>query len=188
MAGQKIGYIRVSSVDQNTERQLSDIDLDKTFTDKLSGMNTKRPQLQECISYMRNGDQLFVHSIDRLARNLQDLQEIVEQVTDKGALVIFVKENLRFSGDDDPMSKVIMQVMGAIAEFQRTLIKSAQREGIEKAKAAGKYNGGPSLNEEKIDSINQLANSGKTKVGTAATVGVSLSTVYKYWPKEANKL
>lgn len=187
MSGQKIGYVRVSSIDQNTERQLSDIDLDEKFTDKLSGMNTKRPQLQACISYCRSGDQLYVHSIDRLARNLVDLQKIINQITDKGATVIFVKENLRFSGDDDPMSKVIMQVMGAIAEFSRTMIKTAQREGIEKAKAAGKYKGGKAISDDKIASIRSMAHQGIRKVTVASTLLLSEKTIYKYWPKELNK-
>ena len=93
---QNIGYIRVSTLDQNTERQLADVKLHKIFEDKASGKDTKRPALAECLRYLRQGDTLLVHSIDRLARNLEDLQKIVRELTDKGVSVRFVKENLIF--------------------------------------------------------------------------------------------
>lgn len=182
MAGQKLGYIRVSSADQNTERQLVDLDLDLTFTDKMSGKDKNRPELIRCMNYIRNGDELFVHSIDRLARNLFDLQGLVKEVIDKGACVYFIKENLRFSGDDDPMSVMVLQVMGAIAQFQRTLIKSAQLEGIARAKLAGKYKGGVGATKEKIKAIKFFGAMGFTKTLSAHMAGVSLSTIYKYWP------
>ena len=99
MTGQKIGYIRVSSVDQNTIRQLDGISLDKVFTEKLSGKSIERPILLECITYIRSGDTLYVHSIDRLARNAKDLLNLVEQLLIKQVTIIFVKNNLTFSSD-----------------------------------------------------------------------------------------
>jgi len=128
--GQLVGYIRVSTLDQNTSRQeeqLSGFELDRTFIDKASGKDTARPQLQEAIKYCREGDKLIVHSMDRLARNLDDLRAIVRGLTDRGVAVQFVKENLTFIGEDSPMSKLMLSVMGAFAEFERSLIKERQR-------------------------------------------------------------
>ncbi len=170
-SGQRIGYVRVSSVGQNTGRQLEGIKLDKTFEEKVSGKDVKRPQLQACLDYCRSGDTLHVHSIDRLARNLQDLQSIVDKLTRKGVKVIFHKENLTFSGEDSPMNKLLFQVMGAFSEFERNLIRERQAEGIAEAKAKGKHLGRPSkldsskkaeirhrkLEEEEDVSISQLA-------------------------------
>ncbi len=124
-----IGYIRVSTTDQNTERQLDGITLDKTFTDKLSGKDTQRPQLQACLEYIREGDTLHVHSMDRLARNLMDLQGMVESLTNRGIVVQFHKESLTFTDDTNAMNKLMLQIMGAVAEFERSLIRERQRKG-----------------------------------------------------------
>ena len=104
-SGKKIGYVRVSSFDQNPERQLEGIELDKKFIEKASGKNTNRPKLEEMIDYVREGDVLIVHSMDRLARNLDDLRRIVFSLTEKHVSVQFLKENLTFTGEDSPMSK-----------------------------------------------------------------------------------
>jgi DNA invertase Pin-like site-specific DNA recombinase len=137
----RVGYIRVSTVDQNTERQLDGEELDKVFTDKASGKDTKRPQLQAALDYLRGGDILVVHSMDMLARNLDDLRRIVLGLTSKGVLVEFVKERLTFTGEDSAMSQLLLSVMGAFAEFERSLIRERQREGIALAKKAGVYKG-----------------------------------------------
>ena len=142
--GQQIGYVRVSSAGQNTGRQLEGVELDKTFEEKVSGKDAKRPQLQACMDYCRSGDTLHVHSIDRLARNLQDLQVSVDKLTGKGVKVVFHKEGLTFSGEDSPMNKLLFQVMGAFSEFERNLIRERQAEGIAEAKAKGKHLGRPS--------------------------------------------
>src|SRR5688500_10570721 len=126
MNGQRIGYIRVSTVDQNTERQLDGIQLDKTFLDKASGRVTKRPQLELLMSFVRSGDTLIVHSMDRLARDQNDLHSIVQSLTGKGVRIEFVKEHLTFTGDDSPISKLMLSVMGAVHEFERALIKERQ--------------------------------------------------------------
>jgi DNA invertase Pin-like site-specific DNA recombinase len=112
MHGQRIGYIRVSTLDQHTERQLEGIEVDKTFTDKASGKDTKRPQLDQLMSFVRSGDTVFVHSMDRLARNLDDLRRIVQTLTGKGVRIEFVKEHLTFTGEDAPMANLMLSVMG----------------------------------------------------------------------------
>src|SRR5918911_1714011 len=141
MNGQRVGYIRVSSLDQQVARQLEGIALDRTFTDKASGRDTKRPQLELLLSFVRAGDTVIVHSMDRLARNLDDLRRIVQTLTGRGVRIEFVKENLSFTGEDSPMASLMLSVMGAFAEFERALIHERQREGIALAKQRGAYKG-----------------------------------------------
>ena len=129
MSGKKIGYIRVSSFEQNPERQLEDTGLNKKFIDKASGKNTARPQLKAMLDYARDGDTIIVHSMDRLARNLDDLRRLVTQLTDQQIRIEFLKEGLTFTGEDSPMSKLLLSVMGAFAEFERSLIKERKMEG-----------------------------------------------------------
>ena len=139
--GKRIGYVRVSSVDQNTVRQLDGIQLDKVFTDKASGKDTNRPQLNAALDYLRDGDVLVVHSMDRLARNLSDLLRLVEGLNQRGVAVEFMKENLTFTGEDSPIANLMLAVMGGVAAFERAMIRERQLEGIAKAKQAGKYRG-----------------------------------------------
>jgi DNA invertase Pin-like site-specific DNA recombinase len=141
MTGQTVGFIRVSTLDQNTVRQLEGETLDRVFTDKASGKDQNRPELDALIQYVRDGDTVLVHSMDRLARNLDDLRAIVRRITEKKAQVRFVHENLTFTGDDSPMATLMLSVMGAFAEFERSLIRERQREGIALAKARGVYKG-----------------------------------------------
>jgi DNA invertase Pin-like site-specific DNA recombinase len=141
MIGQRIGYIRVSTLDQAEARQLEGIEVAKTFTDKASGKDTKRPQLEDLLSFVRAGDTVVVHSMDRLARNLDDLRRIVKSLTGKGVQIEFVKECLTFTGEDSPMANLMLSVMGAFAEFERALIRERQREGIALAKKRGAYKG-----------------------------------------------
>lgn len=137
----RVAYIRVSSVGQNVDRQLPDEKFDKTFTDKASAKDTDRPALADLLDYVREGDTVVVHSIDRLARNLADLEKLVDQLNSKGVSVEFRKESLIFSGGADPMQKLLFQMLGAVAEFERSMIRERQREGIAAAKAAGKQLG-----------------------------------------------
>jgi DNA invertase Pin-like site-specific DNA recombinase len=177
----RVGYIRVSSLDQNTERQLDGQDLDKVFTDKASGKDTKRPQLQAALEYLREGDSLVVHSMDRLARNLDDLRRIVLGLTNKGVLVEFVKERLAFTGEDSAMSQLLLSVMGAFAEFERSLIRERQREGIALAKKAGVYKGRkPSLTDEQARQLRARITAGEKKAALAREFGISRETVYQY--------
>ena len=117
--GQQLGYIRVSSFDQNPGRQLENLELDRLFIDKASGRSTDRPKLKELLEYARQGDTIVVHSMDRLARDLKDLRSLVEHFTSKDIKVQFIKENLTFSGDDSAMSNLLLSIMGGFAEFER---------------------------------------------------------------------
>lgn len=184
--GQVVGYIRVSTLDQNTSRQeeqLKGFHLDETFIDKASGKDTFRPQLQAALKHIRKGDTFIVHSMDRLARNLDDLRGIVKGLTDKGVTVQFVKESMIFTGEDSPMSKLMLSVMGAFAEFERSLIKERQREGIAIAKANGVYVG----RKKSLSSAQALqmvekdkANQGKNRAALAREYGLSRETIYQY--------
>ena len=127
MHGQRIGYIRVSTLDQNPDRQLEGVQVSKVFIDKASGKDTQRPQLEALLSYVREGDTLVVHSMDRLARNLDDLRRMVQKLTGRGVRIEFVKESLAFTGEDSPMANLLLSVMGAFAEFERALIRERQR-------------------------------------------------------------
>ena len=177
----RVGYIRVSTLDQNTERQLDGQELDKVFTDKASGKDTKRPQLQAALDYLREGDSLVVHSMDRLARNLDDLRRIVLGLTSKGVLVEFVKEHLTFTGEDSAMSQLLLSVMGAFAEFERSLIRERQREGIALAKKAGVYKGRkPSLTDEQAQQLRARITAGEKKAALAREFGISRETLYQY--------
>ena len=184
--GKRIGYVRVSSVDQNELRQLDGVQLDKKFTDKASGKDTKRPQLHAALEYLRDGDVLVVHSMDRLARNLDDLRMIVTELTGHGVVVEFVKENLTFTSEDNAMSKLLLSVMGAFAEFERALIKERQREGIALAKQKGVYKGRkPSLNPEQVKALRARIKAGETRASLAREFGISRETVYQYAPVTA---
>jgi DNA invertase Pin-like site-specific DNA recombinase len=155
MPGQRVGYVRVSTADQNTQRQLDSHQLDRLYTDRLSGKDTARPQLEAMLRYLREGDTLLVHSMDRLARNLDDLRRLVRELTGRGVRVSFVKEGLTFTGEDSPMATLLLSVMGAFAEFERALIRERQREGIALAKAPGAYRGPPPSTEPRPSSRTQ---------------------------------
>lgn len=184
--GQLIGYIRVSTLDQSTSRQeeqLQGFNLDTVFIDKASGKDTERPQLQLALKHCRKGDTLIIHSMDRLARNLDDLRAIVKQLTDAGVAVQFVKECMTFTGEDSPMSKLMLSVMGAFAEFERSLIKERQLEGIAVAKTKGVYSGRkPSLSADKVAELlaKDKANGHKNRAGLARELGISRETLYQY--------
>jgi len=175
----RVGYIRVSSVDQNTERQLDGVKLDKVFTDKASGKDTARPQLQAALEYLREGDLLLVHSMDRLARSVDDLRKIVLDLTRKGVHVQFVKENLIFTGEDSPMANLLLSLLGAVAEFERSMIRERQREGIALAKKAGVYKGRkPSLTSMQVEEIRKRVAAGEKKATLAAEYQISRQTLY----------
>ena len=181
MGGQRFGYIRVSSLDQRTERQLEGVDLDRIFTDKASGKDVKRPQLDEMLSFIREGDTLLVHSMDRLARNLDDLRSLVQKLTRKGVRVEFLKEQLVFTGEDSPTATLMLSVMGAFAEFERALIRERQREGIALAKARGVYRGrSKALSADKVDELRARVAAGEQKAGLAREYGISRETLYQY--------
>ena len=186
MTGQRVGYIRVSSVDQNPERQLEGVALDRVFTDKASAKDTARPQLQEMLKFVREGDTIVVHSMDRLARNLEDLRKIVQNQTKRGMRVEFVKEGLTFSGEDSPMAHLMLSVMGAFAEFERALLKERQREGIALAKKRGAYRGRKrTLSPEQIADLKSRIEAGEKKAKVARQMGISRETLYQYLREHA---
>jgi DNA invertase Pin-like site-specific DNA recombinase len=181
MSGQKIGYVRVSAFDQNPERQLEDIAIDRIFIDKASGKDTQRQQLEELLQYVREGDTVVVHSMDRLARNLDDLRRIVQSLTAEGICIQFIKENLSFTGEDSPMANLMLSVMGAFAEFERALIKERQREGIALAKRRGAYKGRKrALSNDDIVALKACVASGEKKAQVARDFGISRETLYQY--------
>ena len=181
MIGQRIGYSRVSTFDQNPERQLDSIKVDRTFTDKASGKDIKRPELEALMSFARTGDTVVVHSMDRLARNLDDLRRIVQMLTQRGMQIEFVKEHLSFTREDSPMANLMLSVMGAFAEFERSLIRERQREGIVLAKQRGAYRGRKkSLSDLKIAELRQRVAAGEQKASLAREFGISRETLYQY--------
>jgi len=181
MKGQIVGYIRVSTFEQNTDRQLEGVQLDKVFTDKASGKDTKRPELESLLQYVREGDTVIVHSMDRLARNLDDLRQTVQKLTGQGIRIQFVKESLTFTGEDSPMANLMLSVMGAFAEFERALIRERQREGIALAKQRGAYRGRKrSLSGRDIAEVCRRIDAGEKKAKVARDYGISRETLYQY--------
>ena len=181
MVGQRIGYVRVSSVEQNTDRQLEGLELARTFTDKASGKDTQRPELEQLLKFVREGDTVVVHSMDRLARNLDDLRRLVADLTKRGVKIQFVKESLTFTGEDSPMSNLLLSVMGAFAEFERALIRERQREGVALAKQRGAYKGRKkTLSPQDVAVLKKRIEAGETKAKVARDLGLSRETLYQY--------
>jgi DNA invertase Pin-like site-specific DNA recombinase len=181
MSDKVIGYIRVSTYDQNPERQLDGMHLDKIFTDKASGKDLERPAFEELRDYVRDGDTVLVHSMDRLARNLEHLRQVVRELTTKGVKVQFVKEKLTFTGEDSPMATLLLSVIGAVAEFERSLIRERQREGVALAKAKGLYKGRKkALNAEQVRELQQRVSQGEKKAALAKAFNIRRETVYQY--------
>lgn len=181
MSGQRVGYVRVSTLDQSTVRQLDGVAVDRVFEDKASGKDVDRPQLEAMIGFVRDGDTVLVHSMDRLARNLEDLRRLVRRLTDKKVRVEFVKEQLTFTGEDSAMANLLLNMMGAFAEFERELIRERQREGIALAKQRGAYRGrARSLGAAQIVELIDRASAGVPKTVLAKEYGVSRETVYAY--------
>jgi DNA invertase Pin-like site-specific DNA recombinase len=179
--GKIIGYVRVSTYEQNEQRQLESVKTDKLFVDKASGKDTLRPQLKAMIDYVRDGDTIVVHSLDRLARNLDDLRQIVQSLNAKEVKVQFLKENLVFTGEDSPMSNLLLSVMGAFAEFERSLIRERQLEGIALAKKKGVYKGRQrTLSPPQIEELKSRIAVGEKKSHLAMEYGISRETVYQY--------
>jgi len=181
VSGQRVGYTRVSSLDQNADRQLDGVTLDRVFTDSASGRSTARPQLEALLAFVRDGDTVLVHSMDRLARNLDDLRALVRTLTGRGVRVQFAKEQLIFTGDDTAMATLLLSVMGAFAEFERSLIRERQREGIALARQRGAYRGrARALNAEQVAQLRQRVADGTPKATLARDFGISRETVYQY--------
>ena len=181
MSGKKIGYIRTSTADQKTLRQLDGVILDKVFMDQCSGKDTNRPQLQLMLEFAREDDVIIVHSMDRLARNLDDLTKLVNRLTAKKVKIQFIKENLIFTGEDSSIAKLMLSIMGAVSEFERNLINERIREGVAIAKKLGKYKGRKkSLNDEQVAELRQLVADRYKKTEIAKKFGIGRNTLYRY--------
>jgi DNA invertase Pin-like site-specific DNA recombinase len=179
--GQRLGYIRVSSVDQNTERQLDGIELDETFTDKCSGKDTNRPGLQALLKHARKGDRIIVHEMARLARNLSDMLSLIKELTSRGIAVEFVKEQLVVDGRADQMSELMLGILGSVAQFERSMILERQREGIKIAQAKGKYRGRKAaLSVARANELRAKAANGAVKAQLAREFGITRQTLYSY--------
>ena len=181
-----VGYIRVSTADQNPDRQheaLASAGVRKIFEDHASGKSLERPAFQEMMVFLREGDRLTVLSLDRLARNLSDLIKIVEDLGSRGVTIDFINENLHFAGGEaaDPVAKLMLQLVGAFAEFERSMIRTRQLEGIALAKERGAYKGRKrSVTPAQIDLIKSQINAGVPLAAVARGMGLSRSTIYRY--------
>lgn len=184
MSGQIVGYVRVSTLDQNTGRQLEqmkDEHTDVIFEDHISGKSLERPELDKLLKHVRKGDTVVVHSMDRLARNLRDLRNLVDDLTDRGVVVKFIKEHLEFTGETNSTAKLMLSIMGAVSEFEREMILERQREGISLAKAEGKYKGGKfKLTGDRLIELRRRATSGENKAALAREFNISRQTLYGY--------
>lgn len=181
MSGKRIGYVRVSSIDQNPQRQLESVTLDKKFVDFASAKSTNRPQLKALLEFVREDDVVIVHSMDRLARNLRDLKQLVHDFISQKIEVHFVKENLQFSSENSATSILILHLMGAFAEFEYSFIRERQREGIEVAKRKGVYKGKKKKIKPGMELIIQREMmTRKSKSQIAQDLGVCRLTLYRH--------
>lgn len=180
--GQRIGYVRISNVDQSGERQLDGEDLDRVFVEQTSCKDPNRPKLKEMLDYVRANDAIVVQSMDRLAHNVGDLRRLVETLTSQGISVEFRQEKLTFAGSSDSsMSTLMLTVLGAVAQCERALIRERRREGIALAMAQGVYRGRKkSLSPEQEADLVRRAGPGSCKSAIAREFGVSRETVYRY--------
>jgi len=175
----RVGYRRVSTVEQNLDRQDLGV-VEQVFEDKASGKNADREQLQKMLSFVRSGDEVVVYSIDRLARDLRDLQSIITKLNDSGVTIEFLSERLVFSGrSDDAFAKLQLQMMGAFAEFERNIIRKRQAEGIAKAKERGVYENRKRKKKVSDKRIFELVANGFNKTEIAETLDVSRMTVHR---------
>jgi DNA invertase Pin-like site-specific DNA recombinase len=185
VTGQRLGYIRVSSTDQNTERQLDGVQLDERFEDKCSGKDRERPALQALLKHARKGDHILVHEMSRLARNLTDMLNLVKELTGRGIVIEFVKEKLVFDGKADSGGMLMLQIMGAVSEFERAMILERQREGIRIAQAKGTYRGRKAaLSLARANELRQRAAAGEVKTQLAREFGITRQTLYAYLTRQ----
>lgn len=183
MTGQRVGYIRVSTLDQNIERQLDGVQLDKVFTDKASGKDTARPQLQAALNHLREGDTFVVHSMDRLSRNTEDMLKVVRELKARGVAVQFMKEQMTFDPySEKAQDELMFTMLSAFAQFERAIIRERQREGIAIAKAKGNvYKGRKrSLEPHEAEDLRRRASKGESKTKLAEEFKISRETLYQY--------
>lgn len=177
--GQIVGYARVSTLEQNVARQVEalEVECDKIFVEKVSAAKTEnRPQFQEMLRYLRNGDILQVTSADRLARSTRDLLDIVQSLKDRGVQVEFL-DNPALN-TDTPQGEFMLTILAAVAQLERSIIRERQAEGIAIARAAGKYDRAPKLSPEQAREVRRLDALGVPKTAIARKMGCSRHTVY----------
>ena len=184
ISGQKVGYARVSSKDQNLERQTAALKKEKCFRifdDTVSGSSTDRPGLDGALNYVRPGDQLVVMSMDRLARSLIDLHRLVDELTSQDISVKFLKVGQTFSLNSTPIAKLMLGLLGSVAEFERAIIRERQAEGIARAKARGVYKGrAKALTDEQLAQAQGWVDAGVPKAEVARRLGIGRTTLYNY--------
>ncbi|MGP5115083.1 recombinase family protein [Corynebacterium casei] len=184
ISGQKVGYARVSSKDQNLERQTAALKKEqcfRIFTDTVSGSSTDRPGLDGALNYVRPGDQLVVTSMDRLARSLIDLHRLVDGLTARDVSVKFLKEGQTYSLNSTPIAKLMLGLLGSVAEFERSIIRERQAEGIARAKARGVYKGrAKALTGEQLAQAQEWVDAGVPKAEVARRLGIGRTTLYSY--------
>jgi DNA invertase Pin-like site-specific DNA recombinase len=176
---ENIGYIRVSSEGQNTDRQLDNVQLDKRFIDKISGASKDRPQLNACLQYIRQGDTLHVHSIDRLSRSLRDMEEIVSGLVERGVTIEFHTERLTFTKEENPIATMMLHLLTTFAQFERSVTRKRQREGIDIAKSKGKHLGRPKLDYTRRDEAIELSKQGMNISEISRAMNMSRPSIYK---------
>lgn len=183
----KIGYARVSTEDQNLARQLEELDklkLKKVFTDKSSGKDTNREGFQQMMDYVREGDELYVLSMDRLARSTVDLLTVTQTLKDKGVSVHFLKESVHIvpHGKESAISDLLLTMLGAVAQFERSLIRERQAQGIALAKKRGAYKGRKPTSPAVITKALAMIDEGIPISKVAERLKISRKTIYKYLP------
>ena len=176
----KVGYVRISTREQNTARQdvlMEKLGVEKVYTDKLSGKNTERPELQKMMDFVREGDVVVVESFSRFARNLRDLLDLAETLEKKGVQFISQKERIDTSG---PAGRLMLQIFGALAEFERETILERQAEGIAVAKAEGRMNGRPKKAVDTFEDVYRDYEDKKISASEGARrLGIARSTWYR---------
>lgn len=186
--GQAIGYIRVSTAGQNIDRQLDGLSIDRVFTDKESGKGKDRPQLQAMLEHIRSGDVLHIHSIDRLARNMADLLSLVKEITSKNVEIIFHKDSLTFAGDNSPMQELQLHLMGAFAQFERSIINQRATEGRRIAKAKGvKFGRKPTIDSKTRKQLIADYENGRKVAQLARDYDISRQSIYRVFKSEGVK-
>mgnify|MGYP000926235097 CR=1 FL=1 len=181
-AGQRVGYARVSTTDQRLDRQVEALGpVSRLFTDEASGSSRARPGLEAALGYLRDGDELVVTSMDRLARSVRDLHALVDELTSRGVSVTFLREGQTYvAGEADPMSRLLLGVLGSVAEFERAISRERQAEGIAAARARGAYRGrARRLTDDDVARARALVATGVPKTAVARQLGVHRSTLHR---------
>lgn len=182
MSTSRVAYLRVSSTGQNLDRQRAAVgECDRVFVEEMSARSrADRPELAAMLRYIRGGDEVVVASMDRLARSVVDLRNLVDEIRDEGAAVTFVKENVTYRPDEsDPRANLMLALLGGIAEFEREIIRERQAEGIAVARKRGVYKGRKrKLTASQRAAVRERAAGGEAKTVLAREFGVSRDTIY----------